>query len=93
LEQGIVCAGSATRSGCGAVCPKAAMPCVGCYGAADATSDHGARLLNAVASVIDSRDPAEVEKILDGIPDVAGMLYRFGLPKSLLHASKEAWGA
>lgn len=91
LEQGIVCAGSATRSGCGAVCPKAAMPCVGCYGAADATSDHGARLLNAVASVIDSRDPAEIEKILDGIPDPAGMLYRFGLPKSLLHASKSAW--
>jgi len=91
LEQGILCAGSATRSGCGALCPKAGMPCVGCYGPADATSDHGARLLNAIASVIDSRDPAEIEKILDGIPDPAGMLYRFGLPRSLLHASKSAW--
>jgi len=92
LEQGIVCAGSATRSGCGAVCPKAATPCVGCYGPADVNADHGARLLNAVASVIDSRDPAEIEKILDGIPDPAGMLYRFGLPRSLLHASKAAQG-
>ncbi|MBM3128556.1 MAG: oxidoreductase [Chloroflexi bacterium] len=91
LEQGILCCGAATRSGCGAVCPKAAVPCVGCYGATDDSPDHGARLLNAVASVIDSRDPVEVEKILDGIPDPAGMFYRFGMPGSLLRASKAAW--
>jgi F420-non-reducing hydrogenase small subunit len=92
LEQGILCAGSATRSGCGALCPKAGTPCVGCYGPTDDSPDHGARLLNAVASVIDSRDPNEIEKILDGIPDPAGMFYRFGMPGSLLRASKAAQG-
>ncbi|MEW5718255.1 MAG: hypothetical protein AB1817_06510, partial [Chloroflexota bacterium] len=91
LEQGILCAGAATRSGCGAVCPKAGMPCVGCYGATQDSPDQGARLLNAIASVIDARDPAEIEKILDGIPDPAGMFYRFGMPGSLLRASKSAW--
>ena len=82
---------STRSSGCGAVCPKAAVPCVGCYGATEDSPDQGARLLNAVASVIDSRDPAEIEKILDGIPDPAGMFYRFGMPGSLLRASKTAW--
>jgi hypothetical protein len=41
--------------------------------------------------VIDSTDPKQVEKILDGIPDPAGMFYRFNLAGSLLRASKAAW--
>jgi F420-non-reducing hydrogenase small subunit len=45
----------------------------------------------AVASVIDSRDPDEIEAILDGIPDPAGSFYRFSLAHSLLHASGSAW--
>jgi F420-non-reducing hydrogenase small subunit len=44
LEQGVLCAGSATRSGCAAVCPKAGAPCVGCYGPAAGVIDFGARL-------------------------------------------------
>lgn len=91
LEQGILCNGPATRSGCDARCPSAGSPCIGCYGPADDTLDYGARLLSAVASVIDSNDPKEIEKILDGIPDPAGMFYRFNLAGSLLRASKTAW--
>ncbi len=91
LEQGILCSGSATRSGCSALCPKAGVPCVGCYGPADGVLDYGARLMSAVASVIDSRDPKEIEKILDGIPDPAGAFYRFNLAGSLLRASKTAF--
>ncbi len=92
LEQGLLCGGSATRSGCGAACPHSGSPCVGCYGPLDGVLDHGARLMSAVASVIDSRDPQEIERILDGIPDPAGMFYRFGLAGSLLRSSKQAWG-
>ena len=47
--------------------------------------------MSAVASVIDSTDPKEIEKILDGIPDPAGMFYRFNLAGSLLRFSKPAW--
>lgn len=91
LEQGVVCNGPATRSGCGALCPQAGAACIGCYGEAEGVIDYGARILTAIASVIDSRDPVEINKILEGIPDPAGMFYRFSLAGSLLGASRYAW--
>jgi F420-non-reducing hydrogenase small subunit len=84
LEQGIVCAGSATRSGCGVRCPNSGMPCRGCYGPAPNVTDQGAKLVSAIASIIDSKDPEEIEKILADVPDIMGYAYRFGLPGSLL---------
>ncbi len=84
LEQGIVCNGPATRSGCQARCPRVNAACIGCYGPAPEVVDEGARLISALASVIDSRDPADIERILDGIPDPTGSFYRFGLAHSLL---------
>lgn len=91
LEQGILCNGMATRSGCLARCPQANAACIGCYGPADGVVDYGARVMTAVASVIDSNDSAEIERILDGIPDPTGSFYRFGLAHSLLKASRPAW--
>lgn len=91
LEQGILCNGPATRSGCGALCPNVNAACIGCYGPAEGVVDYGARLMTAIASVIDSRDPAEIERILDGIPDPAGSFYRFNLADSLLRAGRVAW--
>jgi F420-non-reducing hydrogenase small subunit len=88
LEQGILCNGPATRDGCGALCPGAGAACIGCYGPAQGVTDYGARMISAVASVIDSRDPEELERILDGIPDPAGSFYRFSLPHSLLRAGR-----
>ncbi|MCO5191128.1 MAG: oxidoreductase [Anaerolineae bacterium] len=88
LEQGILCNGMATRSGCGALCPQHNAPCIGCYGPAEGVVDYGARIMSALASVIDSRDPDEIERILDGIPDPAGSFYRFNLAHSLLRTGK-----
>jgi hypothetical protein len=48
-------------------------------------------LISAFASVIDSNDPIELEKILDSIPDPAGQFYRFNLADSLLKAGKSNW--
>ena len=90
LEQGILCNGPATRSGCGALCPSVNAACVGCYGPAEGAVDYGARLMTAVASVIDSKDPDEIDEILDGLVDPAGSFYRFSLAHSLLHAAKTA---
>jgi F420-non-reducing hydrogenase small subunit len=84
LEQGLPCNGPATRSGCGALCPAAGSPCIGCYGPADGVVDYGARLMSAFASVVDATEPAEIERILDGIPDPVGQFYRFSLARSLL---------
>ena len=91
LEQGILCSGPATRDGCTALCPQAGAPCIGCYGPAEGVDDYGARLMAAVASVIDSNDAAEIDRILDGIPDPVGALYRFNLAGSLLRSGKAAW--
>jgi len=91
LEQGIPCNGPATRNGCGALCPSAGAQCIGCYGPAEGAIDYGARLMTAFASVIDSNDPDEIERILDTLPDPAGQFYRFSMAGSLLRASKYAW--
>jgi F420-non-reducing hydrogenase small subunit len=91
LEQGIPCNGLATRQGCGALCPQAGAQCIGCYGPAEGVVDYGARLMTAFASVIDSQDPEEIERILDTLPDPAGQFYRFNLAGSLMRASRSAW--
>ncbi len=93
LEQGIPCNGPATRQGCGALCPQAGAQCIGCYGPAEGVLDYGARLITAYASVIDAKEPEEIDRILDGIPDPAGQFYRFNLAGSLLRAGKSAWMA
>jgi F420-non-reducing hydrogenase small subunit len=84
LEQGLLCAGIATRGGCGAPCPQANMPCTGCYGPVEGAIDQGAHFLSAVASVIDSNDPEEIQKIINDIHDPVGTFYRYSLPDSLL---------
>jgi F420-non-reducing hydrogenase small subunit len=90
LEQGIPCNGPATRQGCGALCPTAGAQCIGCYGPAEGVIDYGARLVAAFASVIDSKDPEEIDSILDGLVDPAGQFYRFNLAGSLLRGSLSA---
>jgi F420-non-reducing hydrogenase small subunit len=88
LEQGLVCLGLATRAGCGALCPKVNSPCIGCHGPNVDVEDFGARMMTALASVIDSQDPVEIRRIIqEGIPDPVGTFYRFSLPHSLLRRS------
>jgi len=84
LDQGILCMGPATRDGCGALCPKANVPCRGCYGPPPNVTDQGAKMVSALSSVIDAQDPHEIERILDQIPDPLGTFYRFSLAHSLL---------
>jgi F420-non-reducing hydrogenase small subunit len=88
LEQGYLCAGVATRGGCGALCPQANMPCTGCYGPVEGVIDQGAHFLSAVASVIDSTDPSQIKSIIDTIPDPVGTFYRYSLPESLLRRAR-----
>jgi F420-non-reducing hydrogenase small subunit len=87
LEQGILCAGVATRSGCGVRCPTSGIPCRGCYGPAPGVVDQGAKLASAVASIVDSKDPDEIQQILAGLPDFTSFAYRYSAPSSLLQRS------
>jgi len=87
LEQGLLCQGIATRGGCGAPCTQANMPCTGCYGPVEGVIDQGTHFLSALASVIDSNDPEEIQRIVDDVLDPVGTFYRYSLPDSLLRGA------
>jgi F420-non-reducing hydrogenase small subunit len=92
LEQGIVCMGPATRSGCGALCPQVGMGCRGCYGPLEGVEDQGAKMLSAIASAVSAGAAGEEEHVLDEkigavmdtLADPAGTFYRFSMAHSLL---------
>ena len=88
LEQGLLCAGIATREGCGALCPRASMPCTGCYGPPAGVVDQGVKFMSAVASIIDSNDPNEIARIIESIRDPVGTFYRYSLPSSMLRRAR-----
>ena len=88
LAQGLLCMGPATRAGCDAACIRGNMPCTGCCGAPGRVRDQGAKALSAIASLIDSQDAAEIDAIMQTIPDPVGTFYRYSLPASLLHAKR-----
>jgi F420-non-reducing hydrogenase small subunit len=92
LDQGLFCAGIATRAGCGALCPQVNMGCRGCYGPNEGVEDQGAKLISGIASVIDARTPEDIDAILDTLPDPAGYFYRFSLAHSMLHRTALAEG-
>ena len=78
----------AARDGCGAKCPSAGAPCIGCYGATGDVKDFGARLLSAYASVVEASEPEDIERVLATLPDTVGQFYRFSLAASLLHGGR-----
>jgi F420-non-reducing hydrogenase small subunit len=93
LDQGIICMGVATRDGCGALCPKVNMPCIGCYGSPDGVLDQGAKMAATLGGMLDIEEiqelpeeqiPAAIMKKLKQIPDLAGIAYKFSLSSSIL---------
>ena len=83
LAQGLLCLGPETRSGCEAPCIKGNMPCTGCFGPTSRVRDFGAKALSAVASLADSNEESDIERMLAPIADPVGTFYRYGLPTSL----------
>jgi F420-non-reducing hydrogenase small subunit len=84
LAQGYICLGPATRSGCGERCINGNMPCRGCFGPPDGVVDQGAKILSAIASIIEPTEEQGIEQAIDEIVDPLGTFYRFSLPSSLL---------
>ena len=68
------------------------MGCRGCYGAMEGVEDQGAKMLSAIASVIDVGDPTmdehelerKIEAVVETIADPAGTFYRFSMAHSIL---------
>lgn len=88
LEQGFVCNGPATRSGCGALCPKAGLACRGCYGPAGATVDQGTAMLSALGSLFEATTEDRARELAEQVVDPVGTFYRFGLASSVLHGRR-----
>ncbi|HVP56702.1 MAG TPA: hypothetical protein VMU02_01285 [bacterium] len=89
LEQGILCMGVATRSGCGGKCPDVNMPCIGCYGPPEGVRDQAAKMVSTLGSIMDiepirnMHDEQEiyrhVDEALAAVPDIAGVACKFNL--------------
>jgi F420-non-reducing hydrogenase small subunit len=77
-DQGVICIGPATRSGCGAQCPKVNIPCTGCGGPGPRVADQGAAMLGALASI--TTDPSVIDQVVDPI----GTFYKYSLANSIL---------
>jgi F420-non-reducing hydrogenase small subunit len=88
LEQGYLCLGPATRSGCGSRCIKSGVPCRGCYGPLDGVADQGLKMLSALASVVEGKDENEINATLDTIAAPLTTLQRFSLASSIPRRKK-----
>jgi F420-non-reducing hydrogenase small subunit len=60
------------------------VPCRGCFGPPDGVVDMGAKAISAIASVIEAKEEAEVERIIQQIPDTLRSFNRFGIAASLI---------
>ena len=90
LDQGIICMGPATRSGCGAQCLTVDMPCTGCGGPCPNSPEQGAAMIGALASILGLENEQEhygeedVDKLMNQIKDPVGTFYMYSLPSSFL---------
>jgi F420-non-reducing hydrogenase small subunit len=90
LEQGIICMGPATRSGCGAQCLTVDMPCTGCGGPCPNSPEQGSAMMSALASILGLEGEQEhysqedVDKLMSQIKDPIGTFYMYSLPSSIL---------
>jgi len=89
LEQGFICMGPATRGGCGAKCPSANVPCTGCSGPAPHVKDQGAKMISALASILQTEDEEkktdeDIMREIQKIKDPIGTFYRYFLARSII---------
>ena len=84
LEQGVLCMGPATRSGCGGRCTKANMPCRGCMGPNPKAIEQGSELSNAMAPMLPIGALVNKE-------DLPGTFYRYSLAASIIPSVKHGY--
>ncbi|MEX0568142.1 MAG: oxidoreductase [Candidatus Njordarchaeota archaeon] len=91
LAQGIICLGPITRAGCGARCINANMPCRGCFGPAPNVYDPGAKLISALAALIELENEPKISdeelmrRVQESVMDPVGLFYRFTLGKGFFN--------
>lgn len=79
LEQGILCMGPVTRSGCGALCLRCDMRCEGCYGPPPAVRDQATAMIGALGTLLDATTEEHAHQLVSQIADPTGTFYRFSM--------------
>ncbi|MBN1642526.1 MAG: hypothetical protein JXA09_14930 [Anaerolineae bacterium] len=80
INQGYACVGSSTRGGCGAPCPQAGHPCVGCRGPSDAfIAKESTAWLKSIQRVFSSLTDIPADEIEAALlsPQMALFLFQF----------------
>jgi len=81
LEQGYICMGSVTRTGCDATCPSNGVPCRGCWGPTPNIMDAGAKMMSNLGAITDVEDGGMTpDELVEALADPASLLYRYNLP-------------
>jgi F420-non-reducing hydrogenase small subunit len=86
FEQGYLCSGSATRAGCGAMCPTSGAACRGCFGPCENSSEQGSAMVSAVSSCfgLDDDPNTDLDKFVAEVYDPIGNFYKYTMPVSFL---------
>lgn len=84
LEQGIICLGPITRSGCGESCIRVNMPCTGCYGPVPGIIDAGGAMTGKLAALMEYDANGSVKSAAASVNDPIGSFYMYTMAKSLL---------
>ncbi len=89
LEQGLICMGPVTRSGCSARCINGNFPCTGCMGPLEGVRDIGAKMISTLGSILMlSREreltEEEVDELAEKVKDYIGTFYMYGLARSYI---------
>ena len=80
VKQGHLCIGSSTRNGCGAPCPRAGFPCVGCRGPSEKLIEkESSAWFESIEKVFGALTDIPVEEIRVGLrsPQLAMFLFQF----------------
>jgi F420-non-reducing hydrogenase small subunit len=90
LEQGIICMGPATRSGCQTRCINANWPCTGCMGPTPEVIDQGAKMISAIGSILKIDEEkkltdADAVNLANKIKDPIGTFYMYGFASALIN--------
>jgi len=73
LNQGYICLGFLTNAGCGAKCPNANSPCIGCYAPMEEIVDDPDKFVAKIQDILGDRP---LDDLINTMADPVGVFYK-----------------